>query len=1031
MRVQKRENGDANAEKLKWARWFLDRGFAVFPVEPETKKPAVKGWLKYSTTSLTDEEKRQFLDMIEKGYNYAVPGGQRNLVILDFEDEEFLKLWIGEEEIAKICSKTLCVQTPHGGLHVYVTSDEIPPQKFNPLFEKENKGIADLQSFNSYVVGPGSNINHRHCGSDKCPFQGRDYTTQYTVYTNNEIARFNLKQLLNFLAERGKKLGIELSSSAGGWVYEEHRMKREESRELKKPKLKSVYTAVLPCFERADSNRFKLVTHLSGFLARHGVELQDAEALVKALYDATGLPPEHVNDVKYTYRNYKNGINVTGLPHLEDLCEEIGAPINKKLFETLDNENKKQVVGEKLIMSFDTLKIYHDFQHGKAYVSTYKAVLAKVLREKGKKVVEDEEPLVKIDKTFVNENGEVKVLTDDDLKKLKEEYLFIKDLSIDIKYYTDFNLPTEIKSSKISEVYKEVLNFVKQRVDTLRPEDQVAIAVWVIASYFTPVFQFFPYLAPMKLGFNAGGSQLLRMLKKIAPRAVLISDITPAGLYRIQEKLDPVMLMDELRDNISRDTFNAIYDILVAGYMKGLKIPRVGEDRGVELFEPFGAKAVIDQSLVTSQYDIASRCLFIRLIRNPERISDYSNNKPQDLINQLYSVFLIYAPRAYSLYYTMDSSYLGRYDQVFRPLITIARLIDQEDETLRVEEQLRKVLDDSKNFSEALMIEGDPQRKVASLVVDYVKDSLSEYIEGKSTIIPRPWHIYEDGENALYIIISDLRRKVSEYAMQIHQKDIGYRYNESGKSAVSEREWEKIDPELVEMLNGRQFTAILKKFFPNNVKEHRDRNIFIISRDGWDNLNFQQPPSKVGTEKRVWGKTPNSHLSQPGGQNTNTSNLTPHSPSFDSHFDSEIKIQNKGTEEENTKFDAGVLRDLPLQFSNNNSESGTTNPTRFRLDPDSEIKFGVENLSRVGSEKIESAQPPLKKIESAQTPRQQRIYDFLTKLASKTAAELPLKKLSRAELELLPELQEKGYVNFDDTHVWLTVAGYVIITNKK
>jgi len=38
MPVQKRENGDANAEKLKWARWFLERGFAVFPVDPETKK---------------------------------------------------------------------------------------------------------------------------------------------------------------------------------------------------------------------------------------------------------------------------------------------------------------------------------------------------------------------------------------------------------------------------------------------------------------------------------------------------------------------------------------------------------------------------------------------------------------------------------------------------------------------------------------------------------------------------------------------------------------------------------------------------------------------------------------------------------------------------------------------------------------------------------------------------------------------------------------------------------------------------------
>jgi len=1021
-------------DRLQQAQWFIDHGVAIFPVDPETKKAVVKGWQKYSTTPLSDEEKRQFLDMIAKGYNYAVPGGQNNLVILDFEDRELLKAWIGEEEIANICSKTLCVQTPHGGLHVYVTNDEIPPKKFNPVFVKENKGIADLQSFNSYVLGPGSVINHRHCGSDKCPWQGQDYTTQYTLYTNNEIGRFNLKQLLNFLAERGKKLGIELSSSAREWVYGGHRMKREEGRELKKPELKSVYTAVLPCFERAEDRRFNFVGHLSGYLARHNVKLEDAEAIVEALYNAVGLPPEHVKDVKYTYNDFENGGRVTGFPELEKLCEELGAPINMKLlgYETKDNENKKQVVGEKLIMSFDTLKIYHDFQHGKAYVSTYKAVLAKVLKEIGKKVVEEEEPRVKIDKTYVNENGEIKVMRDDDRKKLNEEYLHIKDLSIEVEEYPSFNLPTEIKSDvKISDVYKEVLEFIRKRIDTVRPEDHVAIVTWAIATYFIPIYKYFPYLAPVKLGYNSGGSQLLATLEKIVPRPARVSSPTPAVIYRMQDSHDPTMLIDELRNNINKDTFNAIYDILVAGYMKGLKIPRVGGDREVELFEPFGAKAVIDQSLVTSQYDIASRCLFVRLIRNPNRISDYTNENPKELVNRLYSVFLIYSPSVYSYYNNMDSGYVGRYDQIFRPLVTIARLIDLEDETLKVEEQLRVILNDTQEYAEAFIVEGDPQRKVSSLVIEYVKDSLGDYMEGKSTIIPKPWHIYENGEDALYIFISDLRRKVSEYAMYLNQKDIEYKYGGEGKAAMSEREWEKIDPELAEVLGGRQFIGILKKFFPNNIKEHRTKLIFIISRDGWNNLNFQNPPSRAETGGSVGGKTPNSYLSQRSDQNTNTSNLTTHSPSFGSHFGSEKKIQNKGTEEENTKSHAGVLRDLPLQFSNKNSEPKTTDSAQFRLDFGSEKKFGAENLSRLGSEKIESAQPPPKKIESAQTPRQQRIYDFLKKLSTKKEARTALKKLSREEVKLLPELREKGYINFDDTHAWLTLEGLLFISRHQ
>ncbi|MBB5253140.1 phage/plasmid primase, P4 family [Sulfurisphaera ohwakuensis] len=216
-------------DKLQFAKWFIDHGFAIFPIDPESKKSVIKEWQKYSTIPLTEEEKKQYLEMIEKGYNYAVPGGQKGLVILDFEDKELLKIWIGELALNDLCSKTLCVNTPHGGLHVFVTADEIPEHKFNPVFTKDNKGIADLQSFNSYVVGPESCINHKHCTSEKCPWKGQDYTTCYVPLNNNEISKVDLKGLLKFLADQGKKLGIELNSSSRGWVEGK---KEEEDKEI-------------------------------------------------------------------------------------------------------------------------------------------------------------------------------------------------------------------------------------------------------------------------------------------------------------------------------------------------------------------------------------------------------------------------------------------------------------------------------------------------------------------------------------------------------------------------------------------------------------------------------------------------------------------------------------------------------------------------------------------------------------------------------------------------------------------------------
>ena len=221
-----------STEKLQWAKWFVEHGFAIFPIDPETKKPIIKEWQKYSTSQLSDEEKVKYLEMIEKGYNYAIPGGQHNLTILDFEDKELLKVWISEGALNELCNKTLCVNTPHGGIHIYVISDNIPSQKFNPVFTQNGKGIVDLQSYNSYVLAPGSCINHKYCNIDKCPWKGQDYVTCYIPINNNEIGKIDLKSLLRFFEEKGKKLGISLSPSAKSWLEGKKTEESKESEDL-------------------------------------------------------------------------------------------------------------------------------------------------------------------------------------------------------------------------------------------------------------------------------------------------------------------------------------------------------------------------------------------------------------------------------------------------------------------------------------------------------------------------------------------------------------------------------------------------------------------------------------------------------------------------------------------------------------------------------------------------------------------------------------------------------------------------------
>jgi hypothetical protein len=111
-----------------------------------------------------------------------------------------------------------------------------------------------------------------------------------------------------------------------------------------------------------------------------------------------------------------------------------------------------------------------------------------------------------------------------------------------------------------------------------------------------------------------------------------------------------------------------------------------------------------------------------------------------------------------------------------------------------------------------------------------------------------------------------------------------------------------------------------------------------------------------------------------------------------------------------------------LQFTNKNSEPELTNSAQSRLDSGSEIKSMSRNYSKSGSDKNSTAQD--------MTARQQQIFEFLKKLSEKVGAVMRLDKLSKDELKLLPELREKGYVNFDDKHVWLTLEGYVYLDEQ-
>ncbi|MEF2552002.1 AAA family ATPase [Aurantimonas sp. A2-1-M11] len=145
---------------LEHALDLAARGFRVFPLIPNDKKPAIDGWQQKATT---DELQIRRWWQNNSGYNVGVAAGK-------WAGEGQLLLWDADVKNGKPGLSSLAeldmlgmpdsfrVSTPSGGFHVYtqmpadagitVSADRIP----------DYPGV-DIRGPGGYVVGPGSVIN--------------------------------------------------------------------------------------------------------------------------------------------------------------------------------------------------------------------------------------------------------------------------------------------------------------------------------------------------------------------------------------------------------------------------------------------------------------------------------------------------------------------------------------------------------------------------------------------------------------------------------------------------------------------------------------------------------------------------------------------------------------------------------------------------------------------------------------------------------------------------------------------------------
>jgi len=147
--------------KLEHALALAEAGFYVFPLEPDTKVPAIDGW-QHKASRDPGQIKRWWADPVmdtELDRNIGVFTGKYDegaLLVIDVDVKadrdglETLRLYDLDP------NEALVSETPSGGLHLIYVVDKPYKSGANVL----GPGL-DIRSAGGYIVGPGSTLNEK------------------------------------------------------------------------------------------------------------------------------------------------------------------------------------------------------------------------------------------------------------------------------------------------------------------------------------------------------------------------------------------------------------------------------------------------------------------------------------------------------------------------------------------------------------------------------------------------------------------------------------------------------------------------------------------------------------------------------------------------------------------------------------------------------------------------------------------------------------------------------------------------------
>ncbi len=147
-----------------------------------------------------------------------------------------------------------------------------------------------------------------------------------------------------------------------------------------------------------------------------------------------------------------------------------------------------------------------------------------------------------------------------------------------------------------------------------------AIAAWTVATWFRDQVRIAPILSISSPTKRSGKTLLLDLLKPVVYWGHLTSGvgITPAVLFRMNEKFHPTLLIDEAEKLSGKDeSSKELIGLLNVGYRKGATVQRCsGDNHEIIIFDAFGFRAV---ATIGDIWDtLTDRSVIIKMIRKAQ-----------------------------------------------------------------------------------------------------------------------------------------------------------------------------------------------------------------------------------------------------------------------------------------------------------------------------------------------------------------------------------------------------------------------------